>query len=453
MITLSINQLWQLARALYFFIPINKWVLVVGILLSLVGSIVYWVWAMPLVLMMGLGVAAMFFVLTGFYLPAQLVAIASSRQLGSLANIRLLSCAVVALNGALASLFIIGVLVFKDPLVVTFHGFIAIFTTIMLLQLFAVWASQKGWVQFVLWVLWFMAIQIGEWFITQPLWFSFAILTVTWAMFLSWWLSWKPAAYIKNMVGSSQAESSSWQANQFGWWQAYLATKPKTLAGTLLMGVHDGGISYLKRGLIPPVLIALAYVVASLLLKPQTVEAFFSATAGAVFCIFIAAFGSSMAIMVFKNFKKIWLLSLSPRDEMFNFTERLYYPALIIGMLPIAVASALVAVVFAPDYFTIEIVLLYLIASLSLSCMSFYLGLMLYKKTQASILYFGWLNGVLYVLGFGYIVYLNGFSSLEWLDKYLGLIGWTAFAGVLLVLGLRWLAERSWRRIDFKGGQ
>src|SRR6187402_2814567 len=118
MSTLSINQFWQLTRALCFFVPINKWVLVVGILLSLIGSIVHWVWAMPLVLMMGLGVAAMFFVLTGFYLPAQLVAVVSSRQLGSLANIRLLSCAVVILNGALASLFIVGILAFKEPLVV-----------------------------------------------------------------------------------------------------------------------------------------------------------------------------------------------------------------------------------------------------------------------------------------------------------------------------------------------
>lgn len=453
MISLSLNQLMQLTRALCFFIPINKWVLAVGIILSLIGSIVHWVWAMPLVLMMGLGVAAMFFVLTGFYLPAQLVAVASSRQLGSLANIRLLSCAVVLLNAALASLFIVGVLAFKQPVVVTFSGFIAIFTTIILLQLFAVWASQKGWVQFVLWMLWFMAIQIGEWFIAQPLWFSFAVLTVTWLVFLRWWLYWKPAKYIKNMAGCSQAELNAGQMNPLGAWQVYVATKPKTLVGTLLMGGHDGGISYLKRGLIPPVLIALAYVVTSLLLEPLTVSAIFSAMAGAFFCIFIAAFGSSMAIMVFKNFKKIWLLSLLPRGEMFNFTERLYYPALIIGMFPIVVASALVAVVFAPDYFTIEIILLYLVASLSLSCMSFYLGLVLYKKTQASILYFGWLNGVLYALGFGYMVYLNGFSSLERLDKLLGLIGWTAFVGISLVLGLRWLAERSWRRIDFKGGQ
>lgn len=453
MSNLSLNQLVQLTRALCFFIPINKWVLVVGILLSLIGSVIQWIWAMPLVLMMGLATTAMFFILTGFYLPAQLVAVASSRQLGSLANIRLLSCAVIAFNGVLASLFIIGVLVFKASMFVTLSGFIAIFTTIMLLQLFAVWASQKGWVQFVLWILWFMAVQIGEWFFAQPLWFSLVVLTATWLIFLRWWLGWRPSRYIKNMAGGSQAELNALQANQFNVWQSHLATKPKTLVGTLLMGVHDGGSSYLKRGLIPPVLIALTYVVASLLLKPQTVDAFFSAMAGAFFCIFVAAFGGSMAIMVFKNFKKIWLLSFFPREKMFHFTERLYYPCLIIGMFPIVVASVLVAVIFSPDYFTMEHVFFYLIASLVLSCISFYLGLILYKSTQASILHFSWLNGLLYVLGFGYIFYLNGLSGPERLDDLLGLSGRTAFVGVLLVLGIRLLAERSWRHLDFKGAR
>lgn len=452
MSTLSVNQFWQLTRALCFFIPINKWVLVVGILLSLIGSIVHWIWAMPLVLMAGLGVAAMFFVLTGFYLPAQLVAVASSRQLDSLANIRLLSCAVVALNGLLASLFIIGILVFKEPLVVTFSGFIAIFTTMMLLQLFAVWASQKGWVQFVLWVLWFMAIQIGGWFIAQPLWFSVAVLIVTWLVFLRWWLYWKPAKYIRNMVGCSQAELNAGQMNPLGSWQV-LATKPKTLVGTVLMGVHDGGVSYLKRGLVPPVLIAIAYVVASLLLKPQTVDAIFSVITGALFCVFIAAFGSSMAIMVFKNIKKIWLLNSLPRERMFHLIERLYYPCLIIGALPIVVASVLVAVVLSPGYFTMQHVFFYLMMALVLSCTSFYLGLILYKSTQASILYFGWLNGLLYIFGFGYLSYLNGLSNPEQLDSLLSLSGYTAFVGVLLVLGIRSLAERSWLRLDFKGAR
>lgn len=453
MSNLLLNQLVQLTRALCFFIPINKWVLAVGIVLSLIGGVIQWIWAIPLVLMMGLATTAMFFILTGFYLPAQLIAVVSSRQLGYLANIRLLSCVVIAFNGVLASLFIIGILIFKESMFVTLSGFIAIFTTIMLLQLFAVWASQKGWVQFVLWVLWFMAIRIGEWFFAQPLWFSLVVLAATWLIFLRWWLGWRPARYIKNMAGGSQAELNALQTNQFNVWQSYLATKPKTLVGTLLMGVHDGGSSYLKRGLIPPVLIALAYAVASLLLKPQTVDAFFSAMAGAFFCIFIAAFGSSMVIMVFKNIKKVWLLSFLPREKMFHLTERLYYPCLIIGILPIVVASVLVAVMFAPDYFTVERVFFYLIASLVLSCISFYLGLILYSSTQANILYFSWLNGLLYVLGFGYVFYLNGLSSPERLDNLLGLSGRTAFVGVLLVLGIRLLAERSWRHLDFKGAR
>lgn len=453
MSTLTLNQFKQLARTLYFVVPINKWILVAGLLLVSMGGLAQWFWGMPIVLIVGIAVVAMFFIFTSFCMPSQLVAMASSRQLGSLAYIRTLGFVVLTSNSLLTALLIVIFLTLKESVVLSPGGFVAIFSTLMLLQLFAVWASQNLVAQLMLWVLWFVAIPLGEWFFTQPLWVSLVMLSVGVVVFLRWWLSWKPARHIKNMAGASQSEINALQEKQTGLFQTHLATRPKTLVGTLLIGAHDSYAAYVKRGFVPLVIMVIVYLCALVLLDAQAVADFFNALSGILFCILISSYGSALVIMVFKNFKKIWLLTGQPREKAFHYIEQVYYPYLALGVLPGVVAAVGIALVVSPDVFTLDRVGFYTVASLIISCVVFYLGLIVYKSRHASILLVSWLNGWVYFVGFGYIFYLHDLHSPEPLENLLALTGWTLLGGVLLVFLLRYWAEKSWQKIDFKGAQ
>lgn len=451
--TLIFNQFKQLARTLYFVIPMNKWILLAGLLLVSVGSLVQWQWHMPIVLIIGFAVVSMFFIITSFHMPSQLVAMVSSRQLGSLAHIRVLSCLVLVLNSLLTALLIVSFLVFKETMILTLSGFVAVFVTLMLLQLFAVWASQKILAQLMLWSLWFVAIPMGEWFFARPLWLPLAILGAALLVFLSWWTNWKPAYYIKNMAGASQADINALQAKQAGLLHAYLVTRPKTLAGTLLMGAHDSYAAYFKRGMIPLMFIAAAYLCAILLLDASEVMDLFNGLVGILFCILISAYGSSLVLVVFKNFKRVWLLTGLPRAQLFHYVESVYYPYLGFGALPGVVAAVVIALMFEPVMFTLDRVIFYLLGSLIISCVVFYLGLIVYQSRHASLLVLGWLNGLVYLAGFGYIFYLTDWHSPEPVKNLLSLSAGTLLGGVLLIFLLRSWAQKTWQKVDFKGVQ
>lgn len=306
--------------------------------------------------------------------------------------------------------------------------------------------TAQGFVPLFVWVIFFSAKNTNlfsaahmmpYWLITMALWLGMYF----------WWFRWQPTKYLTNFMTLSAAEMLRQQSNTTMALGVAFSAEPKTLYGSLLMGMSDGIQAWLKRelGQLVFFLVALMFILYWAKQLPANVA---SLLVTIYLFVFICIRGGIVLQHFYRNLYRLWMSSNCSRADIFTYMERQYFLLFVSSIIPMLlvfmlinnyVLDALVGVFYGAY--------LLLISSL-IATFSFYLGMFIYLKSSASFVMLNWISPIASIGLIGLMVYSNilwGPSPSHEHTDYL----W--FSGVLLMLVLlaRVWVKLNWRKVNF----
>ena len=172
--------------------------------------------------------------------------------------------------------------------------------------------------------------------------FLFAALVVVWATFIRWWFYWKPNKYQVNSGLLTPEQSGQYLAKR----QAKLLSgRAKSWIGSRLIGVPDGLIVSVKRYLLALGLMSVLMLPGMFLFGKRAPLEFTANILVLLLLLFAFIAAQTIANNIFKNLRYIWLYSPGNREKFFFLVLKRYCLELL-SFVFLAVAVAIFIEVF-----------------------------------------------------------------------------------------------------------
>ena len=447
-------RLGVLAKLFFFSLWAARLLLVVGVpsaVMLFSGKIIdYASWEPFFVIVSGalaLGSISVYIVVVLLMFPAQLVSVISSRQYGLLPHIRhylatLIACVFLFLQFVACCILIF---VIKSNNVF----YLSLLVAILLIASFIVMLSftRLGHFQF----LYFFAVPVLGLYLVPllkmlPAIALLIILVCVWAMFLGWWFSWHPKKYHQNLIMMRPGELNKHELSFFGHIYSY-GNIPQNLELGILFGKF-GSSFYQVRMFIIAIVFTGFIIVVMFMLSSRDFNNGLMAGIRVGIAIQIIQIGYNYSLAVFKNINKCWLYFSLERAQLFNAVEQklavLYLKDLVAITFIISGGSFFIQ----DDYLPMKNIPLYLLASLLVTAISFYMVFIVYAKWRGNVKVFYWVNGITMVLLLGSCFLGFEFFAHESAAIYVGYILAVTLVCSGFILVMRQYAKRLWQQVD-----
>lgn len=448
---LVLQQYWQLARTLMFPLRVTRWLMIGTLLLSVLGGFLLWWIEQPVVLIISAAIAYTIVILICVMVPAQMLSLVSSKQLFWIPGLRRKTFVILFFSYGVTALLVSLLFSFRFNAVPFVVGVAVAFTfaaaiAVLMLVTSVYFQGFQPFVFVLIWIVYFIAEQLLQVYALV----SFAVGVLMWTILYLWWTRWVPQKYFMNYMTMSVAKLRDAQEQQAGVIQSlgyWLSSAPRSLCGTLLLGVSDGFKARLKHELGQLVVIVFMVLIFSYFFRDVPKDGFLK-MAPFMVLTFMVARNAQIQLLCYRNLYRVWVFYSGSRASLFNYVERQYathivfaYGALVLVLLVANMQMGSNAVPISLLAFGVVIGVLF-VAQL------FYLGWIIYQKTSASMVWFGWLTNIIAAL----FLILAALVGLFWMpnvsqnaDQY------GIFIGIMLsvLIVIRYWAISSWKKINF----
>lgn len=450
--SLVLQQYWQLVRALWFPLWFVRWLAAAEVGLLAIGGLVFWWTGQPVVFMVAVGIGLVLVITVGILVPGQILALVSSKQLCWLPGLRIKVCILLVCFCVLLSLASSGWLVAMKP---DSRDFIALFSVAFLFLSFVsivmlISGAYFGFLQVLITAFVWMASIVAEQLLRIELLVSWCLTAIIWIVFYLWWRQWQPRKYLVNYMTLSQVEIKVLQEQQPGLMQSlsyYLSSPPGSLAGTLLLTTSDGIATLIKRELGYFLLIVLTAALTFFLLRKVPQE-FLNHMALVLMVVYFLSRSFQLQMFYYRNLYRVWLIFGGTRTKIFNYIEKQFAAHMAVIFFPAMIAAILLNY-FLGDAGINRVVLLFAgLISVLLLAQLFYISLIVYIKSTASVI---WLNWLVAILTICFMLVMAYFNLLGGVDARPSSGDYWLFCAILALLALvmRLWALQCWRHVNF----
>lgn len=449
--SLVLQQYWQLTRTLMFPLRITRWIMLGALVLAVMGGLLLWLIESPVVLMVSAAIASAIVVLINMMVPAQMLSLASSKQLLWIPGLRrktfIILFSLYGLTALLISLlfsFSYKAFPFVTGLGVALT-FVAVIAALMLMAS-VYFQGFQPFIAVLIWVLYFAAEQL----LLVNVLISYALGALIWSILYFWWARWMPQKYFLNHMTISPAKLREAKDQQAGLVQSlgyWMSAVPRSLCGSILSGASDGYRALLKYELGQLVSVLFMVLIFSYFFRDAPKEGFLRMIPFFVIT-FMVARNVHIQLLFYRNLHRVWMYYGGSRIGLFHYVEKQY--ALNIGL---AYGSLVLMMLILNAQLGSEALPIWLLGfgvaiGMLFTTQLFYLGWVIYQKTTASMVWLGWLAGIITMLFLLLMVLLDLFwmpNASQDTDQY------GIFIGVMLVVlvMIRYWAINRWHKINF----
>jgi hypothetical protein len=411
-----------------------------GVILLLTGS--------PIVLLLSACIALAVAIAIAIIMPKQMLSMVSSKQLFWVPGLRNKTFVILCSINCLVALLFLLLLESKPNDFSLINILALLFLTLGLVSALMLFGSVyfQWFTPFIFVGVWGLYLLVGERLYDLPL-VNFFLCALVWLCLFRWWQKWVPQKYFRNDFLFSteklheKQKSRSAGINLFHYWRSLA---PRSLCGTLLIGGSDGVKSRLAYEFGQMVVIFLMLMVFFFVLRGSPSESVLKILPVIIFT-FIAARNSQMQVLCYR-LHPVWLYFDRPRIELLSYLEKQYF--LNMAIVCVEVILVLLAIHFLFDSIGLiqELIVFTAVAGNLFSCVLFYVGWIIYQKTEANIQWLGWINGILIAV----ILIILGLNSIFGTSdiNYIELWSETAILLVLAILA-RYKAVNAWKKMNF----
>lgn len=435
-------------------LPWMKWLLAVGIVISLIGVPVKLIWDTPAGFIGGGACLFLFLFMNAIALPYQMLSLGSSKQLALLPGIREAAFVLFLLCCICLSVVVATIASRAQP-----RDFFGAFSTalfsISAVLMVSVIVGQKyprlqGLVYMFGWGLIQMYKLLAD---VHPI----ILLVVNlsfWLAFFRHWMNWRPQKYQPNMFAMSHTQLAEFMrprnANLFysfdGFFKLY-PSRSDTIVGSILLGRSDGFKSKLMN--MVGVLLGLLFLVGLffLIADLKSFRDFFVFAGQVNIYIMYICFSYGLIQFFFRNVGKAWLLFDGKRDRFFVLLERTFCFCAATFFFPIFIVHLTLAFLLLDWSVYRDLVWITAIYSLIVIVVAFYVQFIIYHRTKGSLRWSVWVNILLMAI---FVVPVIA-SNILWTEHKVSIMHLAYYFIVVSVLGviaLRKWAERQWVFVD-----
>lgn len=312
-------------------------------------------------------------------IPTQMVALASNRTATSFPGLRNILLAVYWLISLVLSVTICWVWDLTQLNHFSLHMFLAVWLTTSLIFQASVWlCTLSQATHFVLFAVYLMLGDILGWLENFKSFYVVLFILLTWGLFASWWLNWRPAKYkanpffvgtVKNAITPGEQKQSSW----------FYRGNAKSWIGSRLLGAQDTWQRRAKEVLAMPLLLAV-WALPLVVIFPQ-----FSGhlTLGVRTILFLLASGMGLLVLtnIYRFLPMVWLTGVGKREQLYLIVWRYFWRDIAAGLIAIF-SLLLVLELFFGEWSGIKKWALLVALVLLHQCFVFFLVAWLYQKER-----------------------------------------------------------------------
>ncbi|OZY86996.1 hypothetical protein CBP51_08400 [Cellvibrio mixtus] len=449
--SVTFNQYWRLMLVMLLPARYVKWLGLLTIVVLFLGAVLYF-FNVSFVLYIGSAFSLLLLMMVGMLVPGQMLALRSSKQFQCMADLRRPLFVIALIFWLLVALILTTTMGFLEPKEFAFNPVFAL--TFMALSsvalLFVVVGSYiqtaQGFVPLFVWLLFFSA-KKADLFSTSNTEIYWLVCLLLWLVMVVWWFRWQPQKYLVNFMTLPAAEMQRRQAQNTRSIAAAFSAVPKTLYGSLLLGMSDGIQAWFKRelGHLAFFLIALMFILYLAKQLPTNVASVFFII---YLFIFICIRGGIVFQHFYRNLYRLWMNSNYSRADIFVYMEKQYFLLFAASIIPMQLVFILInhyvldALV---DYFYVAYLLL---ISILITTFSFYLGVFVYLKSAASFVLLNWISPIVNIVLIGAMVYLNLLWGPSPSHEHANYLWLSSVLLILIVLGRAWV-KSLWPEVNF----
>lgn len=449
--SVTLNQYWRLILAMILPARYVKWLGILTFAALASGTILYF-FDISFVLYIGSALSLLLMMMVGMLLPGQMLSLRSSKQFQCMADLRR-PLFIIAFNfWLLVSLILTATAAFLEPKEFEFNSvftFIFMVLSGVALLFMAVGSyvqTAQGFVPLFVWIVFFSAKET-DLFSSSAIGINWLITLGLWLAMIIWWFRWRPQKYLINCMTLPAAEMQRQQANSVQSITRLFSAAPKTLAGSLLMGMSDGSNARLKRelGQLVSFLLMLALMLYWLKKVPTHVAGLMVSIC--VF-IFICIRGGVIFQGIFRNLYRLWMNSSYSRAEIFSYVEKRYFLLLVSSIVPTMLVFVLINHYVLDGWVSLFSGAYLLLIGYLICSFSFYLGLFIYIKSAASFLWLNWIGSIVNIGLVGLMVYFQILFGRDPSQDHIDHLAFCALLLVLILFGRAWV-KSHWRTLNF----
>lgn len=447
----TFNQYWRLMLVMLLPARYVKWLGLLTIVVLLLGAVLYF-FNVSFVLYIGSAFSLLLLMMVGMLVPGQMLALRSSKQFQCMADLRRPLFAIALIFWLLVALILTTTMGFLEPKEFTFNSVFAL--TFMALSsvalLFVVVGSYiqtaQGFVPLFVWLLFFSA-KKADLFSTSNTEIYWLVSLLLWLVMFVWWFRWQPQKYLVNCMTLPAAEMQRRQAQNTRSIAAAFSAVPKTLYGSLLLGMSDGIQAWFKRelGHLTFFLIALMFILYLAKQLPTNVASVFFII---YLFIFICIRGGIVFQHFYRNLYRLWMNSNYSRADIFVYMEKQYFLLFAASIIPMQLVFILI------NHYVLDALVGYfyvaylLLISILITTFSFYLGVYVYLKSAASFVLLNWISPIVNIVLIGAMVYLNLLWGPSPSHEHANYLWFSSVLLILIVLGRAWV-KSLWSEVNF----
>jgi hypothetical protein len=352
----------------------------------------------------------------------------------------------------LASLWLSIILMLLNPKEFSFYSIFSLITVVLtcVAVLFAVVGSYmqtaQGFVPLFVWLVFFSA--KGANLFSAAYVSSYWLITlVLWVGMFIWWFRWQPQKYLVNFMTLSAVEMQRQQANSVQAITSVFSAIPKTLAGSLLVGVSDGVQAWWKREL-GQLVFFLLLLMFMLYLVRQIPASGASMMISIYVFIYICIRGGVIFQSFFRNLYRLWISSNYSRVEILAYIEKRYFLMLVASMVPVTLVFVLINHYLLNDVLGLFKGAYVLFIGFLFISLAFYVGLLVYIKSAASFVLLNWITPIVNLSLIGTMVYLNILWGPNPSHEHASYLWFSGALLMLILLGRVWV-KSSWKSVNF----
>lgn len=447
----TFNQYWRLILAMVLPARYVKWLGLLTLAVLVLGAVLYF-FNVSFVLHIGSAFSLLLLMMVGMLVPGQMLALRSSKQFQCMADLRRPLFVIALCFWVLVALILTTTIGFLEPKEFAFNSVFAL--TFMALSsvalLFIVAGSYvqtaQGFVPLFVWLLFFSA-KKADLFSAANTEIYWLISLLLWLVMFVWWFRWQPQKYLVNCMTLPAAEMQRQQANNTRAMAAVFSAVPKTLYGSLLLGLSDGTQAWFKRelGQLAFFLIALMFIFYWAKQLPTNVASVFFVI---YLFIFICIRGGIVFQHFYRNLYRLWMSSNCSRADIFVYMEKQYFLLFAASIIPMLLVFMLINHYVLDALVGSFYVAYLLLISILMTTFSFYLGVFVYLKSAASFVLLNWISPIVNVVFIGAMVYLNLLWGPNPSHEHAGYLWLSSVLLTLIVLGRAWV-KSQWIAVNF----
>lgn len=447
---LVLQQYWQLMRTLMFPQRVTRWLIMGVLVLAILGGLLLWWVEQPVVLIISAVLAFTIIILIGIMVPAQMLSLASSKQLFWIPGLRGKTFLILFFSYSLTALLVSLLPVFNPNAaslivgVAVAFAFVAIIAALMLMAS-VYFQGVQPFIFILIWGVYFIAEQL---LLVSAL-ISFVLGSLIWIILYLWWTRWIPQKYHLNYMTTSPAKLREAKERQVSIIQSLsyrMSSLPRSLCGTLFGGAPDGFNARLKYELGQVVGVLFMVLIVSYFLRGVPKEGFLK-----IFPVFLLTFMASRNVQIqllsYRNLYRIWMFYSGSRTSLFYYVEKQYAQNIGFAYASLVLVTLVINFMLGDQSIPMGLLAFTGAVGILFAAQLFYLSWIVYQKTAASMVLLGWLTGILtalFILLMAFMDLLWGPNSAQHFNDYWLLIG----VMLVVLIAVRYWALKVWGKIN-----